>query len=77
MVVEIITRILDDKGLPTPAISESTELLGSSLGIDSLDLAAIVVELTQATEVDPFESGFIDFRTVGQLVELYSQPAQA
>jgi acyl carrier protein len=42
------------------------------LGIDSLDLATIVVQLTEATGEDPFQGGFIEFRTVGELTRLYS-----
>ena len=70
--IEIIRRVLEDKGLCCPEISESTPLLGSSLGIDSLDLATIVVQLTEATGEDPFQGGFIEFRTVGELTRLYS-----
>jgi acyl carrier protein len=35
--------------------------------IDSLDLAAIVVELEKVTGRDSFRNGFINFCTVGQL----------
>ncbi|MEI9811629.1 MAG: phosphopantetheine-binding protein [Acidobacteriota bacterium] len=68
----IIERTAAEKGLTVPPIDEETVLLGSSLGIDSLDLAAIVVELSEATGKDPFQDGFVDFRTVGELRDLYS-----
>lgn len=69
---ETVVRTLTEKGLPSQDVTRETVLLGSSLGIDSLDLAAIVVELTEATEKDPFQHGFIEFRTVGELIDLYS-----
>ena len=72
-----IQRILGDlasaKGDRIGTINESTRLLGGDLPIDSLDLAALVVELEQVTGRDPFQAGFIDFRTVGELSRLYSQ----
>jgi acyl carrier protein len=70
--INIIRRILEDKGWPSSEICESTLLLGSSLGIDSLDLATIVVQLTEATGKDPFRQGFIEFRTVGELARIYA-----
>ena len=62
-----IQRILGDlasaKGARIGTIDESTTLLGGALPIDSLDLAALVVELEQITGRDPFQAGFTDFRT--------------
>jgi len=66
-----IERIAAEKNLTVPPIAEETVLLGSTLGIDSLDLAAIVVELSEVTGKDPFQDGFIEFRTVGELSDLY------
>jgi acyl carrier protein len=68
----MIERALVDKGSPMQQVSEDTVLLGSSLGIDSLDLAAIVVQLSDATGHDPFKTGFVEFRTVSELIGLYS-----
>ena len=67
----MIERIVAEKGLTVQPIAEETVLLGSTLGIDSLDLAAIVVELSEATGKDPFQGGFIEFRTVSELGDLY------
>lgn len=72
LVVEAINKQISDKGEPAPAIDENTALLGGSLPIDSLDLAVIVIQLRDATGRDPFENGFIDFRTVGDLARLYA-----
>ena len=72
-----IQRILGDlasaKGARIGTIDESTTLLGGNLPIDSLDLAALVVELEQITGRDPFQTGFTDFRTAGELSRLYAQ----
>ena len=72
-----IQRILGDlanaKGVRIGTISESTTLLGGNLPIDSLDLAALVVELEEITGCDPFQAGFPDFRTAGELSRLYAQ----
>jgi acyl carrier protein len=67
----IIARIASEKGLPAQPVAENTVILSSGLGIDSLDLAAIVIELSEATGKDPFQNGFIEFRTIGELCDLY------
>lgn len=67
----LVQRALADKGLQPVDIQPDTELLGASVGIDSLDLAAIVVQLSEVTGCDPFENGFVYFRTAGELVDLY------
>lgn len=73
--VERIERIIGDiaqaKGLARPKVDESTRLLGGGLPIDSLDLASLLVQLQEATDYDPFQAGFIEFRTVGELARLY------
>ena len=53
-------------------MADDTLLLGGRLGIDSLDLAAIVVNLSEIAQNDPFANGFIEFRTVGELARLYA-----
>ncbi|MCR6645556.1 MAG: acyl carrier protein [Terricaulis sp.] len=72
-ITAIVTRILDDKGLPAPAITPDTELLGGELKIDSLDLAMLVRELEDVIGHDPFAEGFIEFRTAGELAKLYAK----
>lgn len=69
----IVTRILADKGQQAPTITANTELLGSDLGIDSLDLAMLVRELETVVGFDPFQDGFIEFRTAGELARLYER----
>ena len=68
---KMIERTIGENGLMVQSIAEETVLIESTLGIDSLDLAAIVVELSEVTGKDPFQGGFIEFRTVGELSDLY------
>lgn len=63
---------LADKGLAMAAVDDHSQLLGPELGIDSLDLATVVVQLIEATGKDPFAGGFIEFTTFGELVQLFA-----
>ena len=67
----LVTRIVTDKGQPAPELDANTELLGGAVGIDSLDLAMLVRELEEVVGFDPFQDGFIEFRTAGELAKLY------
>jgi len=69
---EILNQIIQEKGYEQRDIHEETKLLGGDIPIDSLDLATIVVELQRFTRKDPFRDGFVNFRTVGELANLYS-----
>lgn len=68
---QIIQRILSDKGLDAAPISADTTLLDGTVGIDSLDLAVLVRELEEVVGRDPFQDGFIEFQTAGELAKLY------
>jgi acyl carrier protein len=69
---KMVSDALKAKGLTPQPLTEQTLLLGGPLAIDSLDLAAIVVNLTEISKKDPFANGFIEFRTVGELAKLYA-----
>lgn len=69
----IVARTLSDKGKSAPRIASNTELLSGEVGIDSLDLAMLVRELEDVVGFDPFQNGFIDFRTAGELAKLYTK----
>jgi acyl carrier protein len=72
-IVAGIQGVLDAKGEAAPAsLSDDTELLGGGLAIDSLDLAVLVLQLTETTGKDPFAEGFIAFHTVRDLATLYA-----
>ncbi len=72
----VVDKILNQKGLPPVPLSNETRFLDGQVPIDSLDLAVIVTELEQATQVDPFKEGFRNFRTVGELANLYADASK-
>ena len=71
-VMDVITSRLLETGNAVPPMEETTEILGGSLPLDSLELAVIVLKLQEATGVDPFASGFVEFQTIGELARLYA-----
>ena len=70
-VTEVINRVLTDTGR-VPREFQTEETLTGTIGLDSLDLAVLVVGLEQALGVDPFRSGAAPVATFGQLVDLYA-----
>ena len=75
---DVIERFINEtreaKGMPGGfAITPGTSLVDGSAGIDSLDLAALVVELQTQTGKDPFAEGFVNFENAATLVALYSR----
>jgi hypothetical protein len=72
-IVAILQRIITDKGEDAGkySFSDETAIL-SSLPIDSLDLAGLVVEMELLTGTDPFADGFINFNTIGEFAALYA-----
>ncbi len=69
-IVSRLQQLAKDKGLPPRPLHESSSLLNGS--IDSLDLAALVVELQEKTNRDPFEHGLVAFDSVSELAGLYA-----
>jgi acyl carrier protein len=74
-VAAAIRQVIRDTGRTAGPV-EPPMLLGSDLGLDSLDLAQTVVLLERALGVDPFRSpspaaGRRPLRTVSDLVEIY------
>ena len=67
-----LDRILETKRRAAIPLAPGTELLGGNLPIDSLDLAQLVLEMQSITGKDPFESGFLEFRTAAELVQLFA-----
>jgi acyl carrier protein len=70
-ILNLIRQRLQDaaaaRGAGPIEVNDDTAILGGALPVDSLDLAAIVVELEKVTGRDSFRNGFINFCTVGQL----------
>jgi acyl carrier protein len=70
VISRVINRILTDSGRPARRLQADDSLVGT-VGLDSLDLAVLVVGLEQALGVDPFRQGARPVTTFAQLVELY------
>lgn len=68
-----LQQILSDKGLSGVGFKPESVLLGEEMGLDSLDLATLVVALEERTGLRPFEKGFVMFKTVAELVGLFSK----
>ena len=71
-VTSVVHRILRDTGRPTRPL-EAADTFTGTLGLDSLDLAVLVVGLEQELKVDPFRLGAAPVQTVGELVSLYRE----
>ena len=69
-----IRRVLENSGR-THGLFNDTDLLFEGLGLDSLDLAQIVVVLEQQLGYDPFRTPGRRIRTFGELVQAYFQAA--
>ena len=67
-----LDQILEAKGVERIAVTNDMPVLDGPVSIDSLDLAQIVLDLQSSTGRDPFSEGFIEFRTFGDLVDLFA-----
>ena len=78
-VTALIDRRIRDlaatKGVAAIAVAADTPLFEGALPIDSLDLAALVVELEMTTGCEPFRDGLVEFHTVGELAALFAADA--
>ena len=71
MIAATINEVLAEGGLPTSNWGPETNILHET-PLDSMGLAIVVLRLEEKTGKDPFASGFIHFRTVGELAALYA-----
>lgn len=70
-VLQIIGETLLAKDLSAQGLGLDS-LVDSSLGLDSLDWAAVVVRVELETGVDPFAEGTVGtVKTVSDLIDLY------
>jgi acyl carrier protein len=78
-VSEVVQRtlrmLLEDNGLPTD-VAPQHEL--DALGLKSLDLAWLVIELDEELGFNPFAevTDIIEVATVGDLIDAYSRPRE-
>ncbi len=70
VVARVINRVLTDSGRPARTLRADDTLTGT-VGLDSLDLAVLVVGLEQSLGIDPFRRGARPVQTYGELVALY------
>ena len=68
----VINRILTDSGRRARVIADG-DLLVEGVGLDSLDLAILVVTLEQDLGVDPFREGHPPVATFGEVVKVYER----
>ena len=71
-IVDSINQVRTDSGRESLSASDSDTLTGE-LGLDSLDLAVLVVSLEKSLGVDPFRDGSVTARTLGELAAVYQQ----
>jgi acyl carrier protein len=71
MITKSVSERIKEKGLPVPELKAETRMLGGELPLDSLDVATILIEMQDQLGEDPFASGFVEFRTIGELASLY------
>lgn len=68
----VINQILQQNGAQAVTFNSEDALVGT-LGLDSMDLAVLVVELEQRLGLDPFREGQGAVRTVGELADVYEK----
>jgi acyl carrier protein len=71
-IADTINRVLTDTGRPRRQFDDQDTLTGT-IGLDSLDLAVMVVALEQSLGVDPFREGAAPVQSFGELVRLYDE----
>lgn len=71
-IVNTINKVRTDSGRGVVEGQDADALTGE-LGLDSLDLAVLVVSLEKELGTDPFRDGAATARTLGDLVSVYSQ----
>jgi len=73
-VLEAIRETLAAKGLPPPPVLDRNTPVDGSLGLDSLDWAAVIVRLEEKTGADPFQKPVErELKTVADLVAMYEE----
>ncbi|MCC7087355.1 MAG: hypothetical protein IT427_20325 [Pirellulales bacterium] len=68
----VLWRVLEETGRAAKQ-ARNEDFLLEQIGLDSLDLAQVVVLLDQRFGVDPFRKPGIVVRTFGDLVKVYAE----
>lgn len=72
-IVDTINQVRQDTGRVALAEIADAHALTGEIGLDSLDLAVLVVSLEKAFGVDPFRDGTATARNLGELVTVYEK----
>jgi acyl carrier protein len=72
-IVQTIRTLLTERNDPVPELRPETRI--SASGLDSLDVAALVVRLEDRLGVDPFKDATLTRypQTLGEMAALYAQ----
>jgi acyl carrier protein len=78
IIIEEISAVLKEAGKEMPETNDSTALSRGGLGLDSMDLAVLVVRLEQRLHCDPFNSAALERfpTTLGEFAKLYEETAK-
>ena len=75
-IVATVNKILSDSGRPSCQPADQDNLT-RDLGLDSLDLAVLIVTLEEHLGVDPFRDGLTAVHTLGDLVDVYVEAVKS
>ena len=75
-IVAAIDKILTGSGRTTRPFADD-EGLTDDMGLDSLDLAVLVVSLEQQLGVDPFRNDSAAVRSLADLVDIYMSAVES
>jgi acyl carrier protein len=71
-IARVISSIHLERGEAVPELKPQTPI--SASGLDSLDIAALVVRLEEAIGVDPFKEALDRYpQTLGEMADLYAR----
>lgn len=76
VIIEEIERLLKKKGVTKNIkVENSTNLFSGTTGLDSLDIAELIVVLEKKYGADPFKDGNFSIQTIEDFVSFYSARA--
>lgn len=67
LILAIINEVLDESGREAVVVAHPATLLVGDLGLDSLDLAVLMVKVESKTGIDVFADGMVT--TIGEILE--------